>query len=142
MFHIIYLSESSSEWTKEDLHKLLIKSRHNNHSAGISGMLIYKQHWFAQILEGPDAHVRRLFATISADPRHHHVEILASGPIDQRDFPDWSMGFHDLNETDVLGMYGDKKDLGRILSIESFRRHPSECLHVLRFIRDLHLTKR
>ncbi len=67
--------------------------------------------------------------------------IHKEGPIAQREFADWSMGFQDLQDGDLLGLYGHAKPLGKSLNIENFKKNPADCLHLLRFIRDLQLTR-
>ena len=36
------------------------------------------------------------------DPRHVEFEVLAEGPAEARQFPDWSMGYAEFEEEDVL----------------------------------------
>ena len=48
-------------------------ARSKNTAWGITGALMLYQDWFAQVLEGDEARVRALFATIRADGRHGSV---------------------------------------------------------------------
>ena len=59
-----------------------------------------------QALEGEEATVRALFATIRADPRHDHVHLLVTLSVAKRQFPQWSMGFKNLDEIDVSTVPG------------------------------------
>jgi hypothetical protein len=52
MFSIVYVSSALKPFSKTDLLTLLEKSRENNTSLGISGMLLYKDGNFMQVLEG------------------------------------------------------------------------------------------
>ena len=52
----------------------------------------YAQGRFLQVLEGPESAVRRLYATIRADPRHTNVETLLTTSAAERTFPNWEMG--------------------------------------------------
>ncbi len=46
-----------------------------------------------QLLEGPEAAVRDCFTMIGRDPRHDGLKILMTGMYEERDFPEWTMGF-------------------------------------------------
>jgi hypothetical protein len=45
------------------------------------------------VLEGPLTSIERVFETIQCDPRHSEVTVVQSGPVEGRQFPDWSMAF-------------------------------------------------
>jgi hypothetical protein len=140
-YHIVYVSVATRPLARQELLALLSRSRDHNQRAAITGMLLHKADRFAQVLEGEETAVRRLYDTISRDDRHQRVAILEQGPVAHRDFPDWSMGFQDLNDADLLGLYGTTRPLGKALDIEAFRSDPAACLHALRFVRDLQLTR-
>jgi hypothetical protein len=53
-----------------------------------------------QVLEGDEEAVRGLYARIAAGPRHGGEITLHEGFAEGRQFPDWSMGFRDLNSHD------------------------------------------
>lgn len=50
-----------------------------------------------QVLEGEEADVRERYETIEHDHRHHRAIVLLEEHIEQRAFPDWSMGFKRLS---------------------------------------------
>ncbi len=93
MNYIIYVSTADRLLTDEDLTKLLLKSRINNAKAGITGMLLYSNGTFFQVLEGEEEQLSALFEKISKDSRHRGIIKLKSGKLANRIFPDWSMGF-------------------------------------------------
>ncbi|AII50596.1 hypothetical protein N008_01180 [Hymenobacter sp. APR13] len=45
------------------------------------------------MLEGEQQAVQQLYDVIARDIRHVNIYKLADGPIPERSFPDWSMGF-------------------------------------------------
>jgi hypothetical protein len=106
----------------------------------LTGLLLHKDDRFVQVLEGREQVVRQLFATIQQDARHQAINILFEGDIAQREFADWSMGFRELQDGDLLGLYGREKPLGRALNFDHFKADPMAGLHLLRFIRGLELT--
>ncbi len=74
----------------------------NNRKAGITGFLVRTRHHFVQFIEGPRDAVYRLQEELIVDPRHIEFEVLAEGPAEARQFPDWSMGYAEFEEDDVL----------------------------------------
>lgn len=50
-----------------------------------------------QAIEGEEEAVRRLHRRIVGDPRHTGLITLLQGPIATRSFPDWTMGFRNLD---------------------------------------------
>ncbi len=94
---LVYVSSATLLFPGEDLRALLATSRKNNAELGVTGMLLYKDGNFMQVLEGDEGAVRGLYEKIEADPRHGGEITLQQGFVEGRQFPDWSMGFRDLN---------------------------------------------
>ena len=61
-----------------------------------------------------------LFDMIVLDSRHRRVTVLFKGVSAQRDFPDWSMGFHDLDSPDTKKIPGFSNLLGTTLTTSDF----------------------
>lgn len=101
MIHLIYISAAVKLPTEKDLTALLEKARANNGKRGVTGMLLYHKATFIQVLEGEANTVHRLFDTIRQDSRHHAIVKLVDESITERDFPDWSMGFKKLQNSDI-----------------------------------------
>ncbi len=83
--------------TKEELLQLLEHARIRNERLGITGLLLYKSGNFMQMLEGQKGTVLNLLKSIQQDPRHHDVTTINSGEILTRNFPNWTMGFTDMD---------------------------------------------
>jgi hypothetical protein len=58
-----------------------------------------------QIIEGEEEHVLELFIKISMDKRHKDIYKIMSGPINKRNFDNWSMGFCNMNDTNYYSNY-------------------------------------
>lgn len=99
MFHLIYMSSAVRPFSVEELDALLAVARRNNTALGLTGMLVYKDSNFLQVLEGEQAAVEELYGKITKDPRHTGCTIFIQEPIVAREFADWSMGFRDLGGT-------------------------------------------
>ena len=101
MFHLVYTSMAVNALSGTELLAQLPLYREKNLRLGITGLLLYKQGEFMQALEGDEATVRSLFATIERDPRHERVHLLTTVAVPKRQFPHWSMGFKNLDEIDI-----------------------------------------
>ncbi len=106
MVSLIYVSSAVRDFSEDELVRLLKKARLSNQRLGITGMLLYKDGNFMQVLEGPEVAVEALFSKISKDKRHHGTILLFTRKITEREFPDWSMGFQNLQGTDVHDLPG------------------------------------
>src|SRR4051812_34125392 len=97
LFSLAYRSRSLiEEITPRGLREmtaLLDVARARNQSLGVTGVLLFRDGLFAQILEGDESSVREVFESIQKDPRHHDVQILPRIQYDQRRFQKWSMAF-------------------------------------------------
>ena len=131
MYRLVYVSAAVGSPTRADLLALLAKAREKNHRLGITGLLLYKDGDFIQLLEGERAAVREVFGAIKADPRHSGVIVLLEGEAEGRLFADWSMGFRDLADPEVRAMPGFSPYMNTPLVAESFGPDPSGCLELL-----------
>ncbi|MCY1695262.1 BLUF domain-containing protein [Curtobacterium sp. SL109] len=112
MLSLIYSSVATSVLEPQELTALLAQSRASNEQTGITGMLLYRNGYFLQVLEGPDAVVRRKMQTIRDDGRHTKVSVLLEDVIEDRQFPEWTMGFPaDAELEDVPGYRATFDDL-------------------------------
>jgi hypothetical protein len=101
MKRLIYSSRAVFDFTQDELVELLSISRTNNRQGEISGMLLYCGQSFLQMLEGQDDAVDTTFARIESDDRHSDVRLLMNAQVSERTFPDWSMGFEQLDDEDL-----------------------------------------
>ncbi len=89
----VYISSAAPSFRPEDIQRLLEKSRLNNARLGLTGMLLYKEGQFLQMLEGPETVVQEMAAKISHDARHCSIVSLIRANEAQRLFPASWMGF-------------------------------------------------
>jgi hypothetical protein len=106
LIHCIYASAATKEFAEFDIPRLLEKARAVNASRQITGMLLYIEGSFFQILEGTPEAVDALYQTISADPRHHRVTLIIREPVPQRSFGEWTMGFATLGRLEAGELVG------------------------------------
>lgn len=94
MHHIIYMSRASKPLGEDQLRVLLEQARSLNAQQDITGMLLYGNEQFLQVLEGEESAVRATYERIRQDSRHRDVTAYADKAIRQRSFPEWSMAYH------------------------------------------------
>ena len=76
---------------------LLNQARTRNERLGITGMLLYSDCRFVQALEGEKETVLSLYKDIQDDARHYNLTTLAENSISKRMFPDWTMGYKNID---------------------------------------------
>ena len=106
MYHLVYTSYAVEPFLEEDLIQLLIKNRTYNKQKHISGILLYLNGKFIQVLEGKKSEVLALYTIIEKDPRHKKVRIVIEGSSSHRFFKDWSMGFKKLSVEEFEDLSG------------------------------------
>ena len=98
---IIYASQATSDFSPEKLVELLETSRVNNSEVGLSGMLLYSNQSFLQLLEGDQEPLGEAYERISADERHTNLRLLMREEVPAPMFPDWSMGFEHVDDEEL-----------------------------------------
>ena len=106
MIQLIYVSAATIEFTEESLKELLEKARAKNMSLHVSGMLVYEEGSFLQVLEGAEAAVMSIFDKIKVDSRHDNVRLLLKNEIEERSFQEWKMGFFNASRKEMKGFPG------------------------------------
>ncbi len=106
--HCIYASAAVQDFTPEELTGLLEVARGNNDRLGLTGILLYVEGNFLQVLEGERAAVDQIYESISRDKRHTRVTQIVSESISRRAFTDWSMGFLSLSKKQLAEIVGAK----------------------------------
>ena len=101
VFSLIYSSTTDHDWTQDELVDLLTWSRDWNVRHGVTGLLLYRDCAFMQLLEGDEDTVRGLFGRIAADKRHQDVDLMWTTETVRRQFADWSMAFREMGEHPV-----------------------------------------
>jgi hypothetical protein len=135
LYSLIYVSIASAELREQELLDLLKVSRENNVLDDITGMLLYKDGRFMQLLEGPETAVCATYARIARDLRHRDPTILLESDTEERDFIDWSMGFKALDQETARATPGFSRFLDAEFSVFEFASDPSRAHQLLRVFR-------
>lgn len=100
MIRLLYISETSVEMSAEQIQTIEKQSRRNNAMLGITGLMLTGGCVFAQVLEGPDINVLRLYVKIMEDSRHVNCELVHISPAKERFFENWFMAVIDATPLD------------------------------------------
>ena len=118
MHKIIYFSSATKPLKEEEINLLLVKAHHYNFEKGITGVLLYLEGDFLQVLEGRKIDVDNLFHKIKKDSRHKLIITIFDQEIKKRQFLEWSMGFHSCTYEKLRNIKGleqlEKRDLVNI----------------------------
>lgn len=117
---ILYVSAAKRLLSDEALAALLAAAREHNARHGITGLLLYSDGNFMQLLEGPATAVSALYGRIQQDARHHMVTTVLEESGLPREFSDWSMACRRVDAptwlqlTHLVGAGGEGARLGII----------------------------
>jgi len=106
LIHLIYSSAEAYKFSEDDLIYLLAKARQYNRIIDVTGILLYTEGSFFQILEGEEVVIDALFAKISQDKRHTKTVIIMREPILKRSFGEWTMGYANVTSQEVGQLTG------------------------------------
>lgn len=123
---ICYLSKatpSSRDAGYSHLFQTLLKFNTENN---ITGVLLYNEGFFLQVLEGKKETLQNLIQQIQRDSRHKEMLIILDQPIDNRIFKKYSTGFSIIENTAAI------KDLNNYLSLNySGKEYPDNIRFLL-----------
>jgi hypothetical protein len=106
MIQTAYVSRAAETMTQEALLSLLQQCLANNESSGVTGMLLYGNDTFVQVIEGEEAVLDAVIDRIRKDPRHSKIHFLYRKPLERRQYADWSMGFKRISAQDLQAIGG------------------------------------
>jgi hypothetical protein len=105
LYDLIYFSNAAGVMQARDMNPILAQSRIRNADQKVTGFLMYvegiynhhREGRFLQVLEGSKHDVTQIYDSIKKDLRHNQVTTLKEGPIENRNFSSWSMGYESFD---------------------------------------------
>ncbi len=101
IFHLVYKSSAREDLDRYDVSRIINKSQSNNSKSGVTGLLLYRQNTFIQLLEGDEQAVKETYNKILKDSRHSDVKILIESKSSIRIAPQWSMNYVESISEDI-----------------------------------------
>ena len=106
LIQLVYASAADNRVTQEDIDAIIRVSVENNSANNITGMLMYADGSFLQVLEGEESAVEELFFNICTDKRHRDVVKIFQNGVSERNFDKWSMGLASMKNADLASIPG------------------------------------
>jgi hypothetical protein len=98
---LVYVSNRKSNCTDAEIQKILESCKKNNPSLEITGVLLYSDTKFIQLVEGNSKVITGLYDKIKGDNRHSNTMMISYGPIKDRAFPSWHMGARKIEGSSI-----------------------------------------
>ncbi len=121
LYNLCYVSSAKNNLPKSELEDLFRVNKRNNTELDISGILVYNNGNFLQILEGERQKINKLFVKICRDSRHNNLIKLIHTSIEERIFDDYESGFvivEDHKKLDQLKSYLNWVKEAELISVD------------------------
>ena len=117
MLRMFYISAARRLVTASELSDILAVSRERNRVDGVTGVILYQEGSFAQVLEGPEDAVRACFARIEKDRRHSGCTVILEEKADARLFENWDMEIVSMVRMAAMEKHG-------VMALKAFQQTP------------------
>lgn len=121
-----YISAATAAFKEKDITQILDNARRRNTAARITGVLLYKDRRFMQVIEGPAESISALLQLIKTDSRHTLLKVEEFDAVSERVFPDWSMGYIPLHEAGCEKHVVGYLDMGSKMALKLRLLHAPE----------------
>lgn len=101
LFRLIYLSRNTGTFSVSKAQQIITVSESNNKDRQLTGMLLYANNHYLQMLEGYVLEINEIYEQIARDERHDKIALLGMNHADKRIFPEWQMRFANLDEIKI-----------------------------------------
>ena len=116
MKQIVYLSSAAGLLSDDELCEILLESGKRNLAHHITGILLYSDGAFIQVIEGEDENIDFIYPIIEQDDRHTNLIKMVDEPIDENLFETWGMNFIPSDSTKIKNLEGYIKSTGYLLN--------------------------
>lgn len=123
---IVYISGCRNPDTASVADTFLASARRRNAAMGLTGVLLFSEGAFFQVLEGPADAVETIYQRIARDTRHRHLIVMHDAEVRSHAFPDWSMGGFRLDPNEPIA-----ERITMIAAIEDVTRRQTETAKTL-----------
>ncbi|HKL35931.1 MAG TPA: BLUF domain-containing protein [Salegentibacter sp.] len=97
-YAISYVSTVNPALSESEIQAALDFSKDWNNNNNITGILLYSQGNFFQVLEGQEQLLKELFERIKLDERHHNIITIFQKPIPDVQFDGYEADFISLDD--------------------------------------------
>ena len=128
---VIYSSGAVEQMSADDLAVILRDAREGNAAKGITGVLVYADGTFLQILEGEASVVRTLVANIEHDSRHQDMKVFYQAEASARTFASWHMAYLAPTDQELATWMGHEGTATINQLLEHVHENEAHLPHVL-----------
>ena len=121
LVHCIYTSCESHPMSAVEIDALIRRSRESNALHGITGVLIYVDGCFMQVLEGSPERIDELYAKILVDPRHTRITRIILEAIPRRFFGESTMSLSELSSAELADLIDEDRREDLLVSLDEGR---------------------
>ena len=107
LISVIYASSSTDDFHEHEIPDLLKQVRIANAKQELTGVLLYIERSFLQVLEGQPEMVDAAFSKILRDKRHMQVTLIARESLVERAFEGWTMIHKTLDPVEAGELIGE-----------------------------------
>lgn len=130
-YRLIYSSEATGDMSMPELEQMLAQSRARNTLRDVTGVLVYVDGVFLQILEGEREAVAALMEKIGQDSRHRKVKVFHEEETERRTFGSWRMAFVSPSAADMAEWAGLDGATTVEETLETLRNDPGRIPRVV-----------
>ena len=127
IYKLIYTSKAAPGTTDATLEDILASAQRNNSQADITGVLLFFDNSFIQLLEGRRSDVMAMYDKIMDDPRHTDVDLMFEEYQEDRVFGDWRMAYVPRDRENARKLCGNM-DVTSVDQMADILRHPGRIL--------------
>mgnify|MGYP001556989196 CR=1 FL=1 len=102
LYEILYTSTLAPTAQVTQVAGIVTKARARNAELDLTGLLVFDGLHFCQQIEGSREEVLKLMKAIQADTRHTGVKVVHQGPLAERRFLRFTMGYVASDDEDAL----------------------------------------
>ena len=123
LYTFVYCSRAAEGVDDAEVGRIVEAAQRHNLARGITGVLVFGNGVFFQLIEGPAAQIQKLIATLHCDPRHYDVVSLDwSEERRERLYPNWEMERVTADDiravlTDALESANDEDNIAPLMRI-------------------------
>ena len=128
----VYWSVATEPMPKSKLYKILVEARVNNKLSNVTGLLVFVDGRFLQVLEGDQGVVSSLLDKISNDSRHKDLKVVYKTNIEQRTFASWQMAYVSLSPKELAAWAGLRNTTTLETTLATIQSEPNRFPAVLR----------
>lgn len=98
---LLYISTQSRDLNAADIDCIVKNSQKRNIRHDITGLLLYLEGSFCQVIEGHSKDVDIIYNHIAKDTSHRSLIVLQDDMTEERSFKDWSMAYQNITQEEL-----------------------------------------